>query len=123
VAVRVDIDEAAMDDMLHSPDGLVGKYIAGLGIQAAAIARAMAPRKELHNMSWSPAKSTSYPSIEFPGLTLEASIKPAFGYNKTGNMYGGVNVNYGPTLFLTKPAKQVHHEYAFMTEALYGVAL
>jgi hypothetical protein len=123
MAVRVDIDEAELDDMLHSPDGLVGHYIQGLGIQAAAIARAMAPRKDLKNMSWSPAKSTSYPSIEFPGLTLVSSINAAFGYNKAGNMYGGVNVNYGPTLFLTKPAKQIHHEYAFMTEALYGVAL
>jgi hypothetical protein len=38
-------------------------------------------------------------------------------------MYGGVNVAYGPTLFLTRPAKQIHEEYTFMTDALYGVAL
>lgn len=121
--MAVHLDEAAMDDMLHSPDGLVGVYIHGLGVQAAAIAAAMAPTKSARNESWSPAKSTSYPSVEYPGLLLKASVKPAFGYTKSGNMYGGVNVNYGPTLFLTKPAKQIHHEYTFMTDALYGVAL
>jgi hypothetical protein len=121
--MAVQIDEAAMDDMLHSPDGLVGRYILGLGVQAAAIAKAMAPTKSPRNESWHPAKSTSYPSIEFPGLTLSASIRPAFGYSSNGAMYGGVNVNYGPTLFLTRPARQIHHVYTFMTDALYGVAL
>jgi hypothetical protein len=121
--MAVTIDEAAMDDMLHSPDGLVGRYIQGLGIQAAAIAAAAAPAKQARNESWHPDKSTSYPSIPWPGLTLRASIRPAFGYTKSGAMYGGVNVNYGPTLFLTRPARQIHHTYTFMTDALYGVAL
>lgn len=121
--MAVHLDEAAMEDMLHSPDGLVGTYIAGLGVQAAAIARAMAPAKDPRNESWHPLKSTSYPSIEHPGLMLKATIKQAFGYTKDGQMYGGVNVAYGPTLFLTRPAKQIHHEYTFMTDALYGVAL
>jgi hypothetical protein len=121
--MAVQIDEAAMEDMLTSPDGLVGRYIQGLGIQAAAIAAAMAPTKSPKNESWHPAKSSSYPSIPWPGLTLKASVRPAFGYTKGGQMYGGVNVNYGPTLFLTRPAKQIHHTYTFMTDALYGVAL
>jgi hypothetical protein len=119
----VQLDEAEMEDMLQSPDGLVGRYIAGLGIQAAAIAKAMAPRKDLRNESWHPTKSTSYPSIPWPGLTLAASIHPAFGFTKGGSMYGGVNVNYGPTLFLTRPARQIHHINLFMTVALYSVAL
>jgi hypothetical protein len=121
--MAVQIDEAVMEDMLHSPDGLVGRYIMGLGIQAAAIAAAMSPVKKPQNESWHPAKSTSYPSVRYPGLVLKASIHPAFGYAKSGQMYGGVNVAYGPTLFLTRPAKQIHEEYTFMTDALYGVAL
>lgn len=123
--MAVYLDEAEMDDMLHSPDGLVGVYINGLAIQAGYAARALAPAKSPHNESWIPAKSTSYPSLKFPDPAdgLRASIKSVFGYNKAGNMYGGVNVSYGPTLFLTRPARQIHREYTFMTDALYGVAL
>jgi hypothetical protein len=122
--MAVQLDEAAMEDMLHSPDGLVGVYINGLAVQMGFAARAGAPARAPQNESWIPAKSTSYPSLKFPDTeTLRASIKSVFGYNKAGNMYGGVNVVYGPTLFLTRPARQIHREYLFMTDALYGVAL
>ena len=123
--MAVQLDEAAMDDMLHSPDGLVGTYINGLAIQMGYAARAGAPAKSPQNESWMPVKSTSYPSLKYPSPEggLRASIKSVFGYTKAGNMYGGVNAAYGPTLFLTKPAKQIHRVYTFMTDALYGVAL
>ena len=114
-----------MDDMLHSPDGLVGRYINGLAIQAGYAARALAPAKQPENESWMPLKSTSYPSARYPDPEggLKASIKSVFGYNKAGNMYGGVNAAYGPTLFLARPARQLHRQYTFMTDALYGLAL
>lgn len=122
MAVR--LDEAAMEDMLHSEDGLVGRYIRGLGIQAAAIAKALAPERKARNMSWSQSKSTSYPSVKWPGQLLKSSVHAAFGYSKTGQMYGGVNAAYGPTLFLTKPAEQIHTGRSlFMTDALDSVAL
>lgn len=124
MAVRLVLNDAAMEDMLHSEDGLVGRYIRGLGIQAAAIAKAAAPTRKARNASWNPAKSTSYPSVKYPGTLLKASVHAAFGYGKAGNMYGGVNVAYGPTLFLTKPAEQIHSGRSlFMTDAIDSVAL
>lgn len=118
-------DNTEMDDMLRSPDGLVGRYINGLAVQMGFAARAKAPSKSPENESWLPAKSTSYPSAKWPTPEggLRSSIKSVFGYNKAGNMYGGVNAAYGPTFFLTRPARQIHREYTFMTDALYEVAL
>lgn len=118
-------DNAEMEDMLQSPDGLVGVYINGLAVQMGYAARAQAPAKSPENESWMPAKSTSYPSAKWPVPAggLKSSIKSVFGYNKAGQMYGGVNAAYGPTLFLSRPARQIHRQYAFMTDALYEVAL
>lgn len=123
MAVTLNLDETELEDMLQSPDGLVGRYINGLSIQMGNAARSGAPAKSPLNESWHPAKSTSYPSAKWPGQTLRESIHAVFKYNKAGQMYGGVNAAYGPTLFLTKPARQIHREYTFMTDALYEVAL
>lgn len=119
------LDSAAMDDMLQSPDGLVGTYINGLAVQMGYAARAGAPSKAPENESWHPAKSTSYPSAKWPEPAggLKASIKSVLGYNKAGQLYGGVNAAYGPTFFLTRPARQIHRQYTFMTDALYGAVL
>jgi hypothetical protein len=125
MASTVHIDEAAMEDMLHSPDGLVGVYIMGLSIQAAAQAKAQAPLKDAANESWNPAKSTSYPSLKYPGPFLKSSVRTQFGYTPGGKMYGGAQAVYGPTFFLEEGggrygrARKDH----FLTTALYEVAL
>jgi hypothetical protein len=124
-SVHVQLDEAAMEELLHSPTGMVGRYIMGLSIQMAAQARALAPLRDPSNASWVPAKSTSYPSAKYPGPFLKPSVKPQFGYTGAGNMYGGVQAAYGPTLFLEEGGGRYGHAIRdhFLTHSLYDVAL
>jgi|HubBroStandDraft_1064217.scaffolds.fasta_scaffold647582_1 hypothetical protein len=114
---QVKLDYAALDELLNTPDGPVGVVIDELSEKAALIAKAAAP--VMRRAKW---------SLEYqygpPGVTKGSVHKSGFRFNKLGQMYSGVNVLYGPTLFLQRPARQIHSEdYMFMSEALTGVEL
>jgi hypothetical protein len=123
MANLVHIDDRALDDLLHSPDGLVGVYVEGLSIQMAAQAKALAPVMDRSNFSSFGKKMNERFQYGPPGFT-KARTHSQFGYDKAGNMYGGVAAPYGPTLFLEQPARQLHgNRRAFLTDSLYDVAL
>lgn len=113
-------DEAAIEDMLHSMDGPVGRFLAEKSLEMAAIAKAAAPLQQPKNWSWG-RNSSSYMPRSFG--YLKNSVTPHMGYTKSGKLYGGVNATYGPTLFLERPADQLHHVYPFMSLALYSVTV
>lgn len=115
---EVHLDEAALEDMLNSPDGPVGAVIEELSDKAADVARAAAPVMKPENMGhWGHRYNPLY-QYGPPGNT-KARIRPSFPrYNSQGQLYGGVNAPYGPTLFLERPARQIRGYYRFMTDAL-----
>lgn len=117
MTVNVNISEAAVYEMLNSPTGPVGEVIGELSEKAAAIAKARTPVME--RVKW-------YPQYQYgpPGET-KASVHPSgFRYNGAGQIYSGVNVNYGPTLFLQRPARQIHTtQYMFMTQTINDLTL
>lgn len=121
---QVRLFPAALEDLLNTPEGPAGEVIAELAQQAAAIARTAAPVMKPWNRSrWGKKFDPRYQYG--PAGATKASVRwSGFRYNDRGGLYSGVNVNYGPTLFLEYPARQIHSaEYKFMTEALDGVQL
>lgn len=122
--MTVHLDYAAIGEMLNDPQGPVGSVIEELSDKATAIARAAAPVMTRRNFSlWGTAFDPLY-QYGPPGKT-KASIRVHFpAFNHRGQLYGGVNAPYGPTLFLERPARQIHSaQYMFMTAALDGVEL
>ena len=118
------LDPAALDELLNSPAGPVGVVIAELSEKAAEVARGVAPVMKKRNYSrWGKAFDERY-QYGPPGETKKSVRWSGFRFNALGQMYSGVNVNYGPTLFLERPARQIHStEYMFMTDALNAVSL
>lgn len=111
------LDPALLDELLNSPDGPVGAIIEEVSEKAALIARAAAPVMRRRRFSLIHQYGP-------PGVTKASVHWSGFRFNGAGQIYSGVNVNYGPTLFLEKPARQVTPEvYAFMTTALDEVEL
>lgn len=114
-------DEAALEQLLNSPDGPVGKMLEDLGSRATMTAKAAAPVQKPSSYSWGRKRSTSY--MPWSGGYTKARVAPHMGYTRAGILFSGVNAPYAPTLFLEKPAKQMHHRSAFMTTALYSINL
>lgn len=111
--------EAELEDVLNGPDDLVGRYLQDKAETMEKVALAAAPVQKPQNFSWSPRKSDSYmpDSMGF----LQGKIRFHMGYTTKGTLFAGVNAPYGPTLFLEKPAKQLHRAYPFLSTALYSV--
>lgn len=124
MANSVKLDPEALEDLLNSPDGPVGLVIAELSEKAAGIARTAAPVMNQRNYSrWGHLFDPLY-QYGPPGATKASVRASGFRFNKLGELYSGVNVNYGPTLFLQRPARQIHSaQYMFMTTALNGIEL
>ena len=113
-------DDLALEQLLNSPDGPVGRLLTAKAAEATAIATAAAPLQKRHNWSWG-RNSTSYlpRSLGY----LKGNIRPHMGYTRAGKLFSGVNAPYGPTLFLEKPADQLRHRYPFLSVALYSVTV
>lgn len=113
-------DDLALAELLNSPSGPVGRFLEVKAAEATAIATAAAPLQKRQNWSWG-RNSTSYMprSLGY----LKGNIRPHMGYTRTGKLFSGVNAPYGPTLFLEKPADQLHHSYPFLSSALYAVTV
>jgi hypothetical protein len=118
--VEVKWNEAELEWLTHSLDGPVGRFLAEKAAEMAAIAMTLAPVQKPSNWSWG-RNSTSYEprSLGY----LKSTITPHMGFTRSGMMFGGVNAAYGPTLFLEKPADQMHSVYPFMSTALYAAVI
>jgi hypothetical protein len=114
----INLDEAALEFLLNSPDGPVGELLAEMAGKATEIAKAAAPVMSPATMSWG-RNSTSYGP---PGFTKERT-RSHMGYTKGGTLFSGVNAPYGPTLFLERPARQLHYPRLFLSTALWTVEL
>ncbi len=108
---NVNLYPAAIEEMLNAPDGPVGLVIEELSDKAAVIARALAP--VMKRAKWSPLYQYGP-----PGET-KASVRSSFPRFSALGIYGGVNVNFGPTMYLEYPASQYKGDmrYAFMSQA------
>lgn len=112
-----------LDSLLNTPEGPVGRTVMELSVQASGTARALAPTMKQKNYShWGAYFDPRY-QYGPPGETRKSVHWSGFRYNPRGQLYSGVNVNYGPTLFLERPARQVRPIFKFMTEALDSVRL
>jgi hypothetical protein len=126
------LDPAAIDWLVNSPDGPVGAVIEELSLKATAIAKAAAPviaggtSWPPSNFShWGKAFDSRYQYGNRPGST-RASVRPSgFRFNALGQMYSGVNVDYGSTLFLQQGGGRHGHAilHPFMTVAIDTVEL
>ena len=110
-----------LEQMLNSPDGLVGKMLEDLAARATMVAKAAAPTQKPENYSWGKKRSTSY--MPWSGGYTKARVVPHMGYTKAGILFSGVNAPYAPTLFLEKPARQMHTSHPFMSTALYSISI
>jgi hypothetical protein len=105
-------DDAAIEEMLNTPEGLVGQFIIETSEQIAAVARSKVQIRR--SRSWS-ARSDANP----PGYTL-GTIRPWMGYTG-GHIYGGANAAADPAIFLEKPRID-RNEYPFLTTGLWSIA-
>jgi hypothetical protein len=120
----VTLNGDALDDLLNTPDGPVGETIGELSEKATDIAKAAAPVMQDKNRShWGTRFDPLY-QYGPAGMTKASVRSSGFRFNAIGQMYTGVNVEYGPTLFLERPARQIHSvEYMFMSAALDALEL
>jgi hypothetical protein len=116
----IDWNDAAIEDLLKSMDGPVGKFILEKTQQMTAMVRADAPVQKPENYSWGKRSSSYEPRS---AGYLKGGVHSAMGYTKTNQLYGGVNAPYGPTLFLEQPARQLHEKIPFMSSALYAATI
>lgn len=110
---EVNFHEDALDELLNTPGGPVGVTIDELSHKAAGIAEAIAPVMERKRFD-------PYKQYGPPGATKKSVRPSGFRFNGLGQMYSGVNVDYGPTAFLEFPARQYKGstEWMFMTHVL-----
>lgn len=117
------IDPVAVDWLVNDPAGPTGDLVAELSEKATAIAKSAAPVMKPENFShWGKMYDPRY-QYGPPGDTKASVRWSGFRFNALGQMYSGVNVNYGPTLFLERPARQVRPIFKFMSTALDTVEL
>jgi hypothetical protein len=118
----IDWDDASIEDMLHSLDGPVGKFITAKSLEMTALAQVGAPLQKPKNWSWG-RNSTSYEPRSFG--YLKGSVHPSVGYTKAGQLYGGTNAMYGPTFFLEYGGGRYGHarRIPFMSTALYAATI
>lgn len=113
-------DDAALEEMLNGMDGPVGRFLLEKSLEMTTLVEAAAPIQKKENWSWG-KNSTSYMprSLGY----LKGSVHPHMGYTKSGKIFAGTNAAYGPTLFLEKPADQMHQKIPFMSLALYAMTV
>lgn len=112
-------DDAALDDLLNSIDGPVGKFITEKTAEMTALAEIGAPLQKRKNWSWG-RDSTSYLPRSFG--YLKSTVRPVIGYTKGGHLYGGTNAAWGPVLFLQYGGGRYGRaeRIPFMSSALYA---
>jgi hypothetical protein len=121
VAIEIDWDERALDDLLNSIEGPVGQLISELSLRASVVATSV-----VHVRPGTPASATTgrTSNARPPGFT-KARIRPHIARGSvTGHLYGGVNAPADPSIFLEMPAEQIRnlgHRFPFLTTGLYSL--
>lgn len=113
--------DAALDDLLYSPDGPVGRLIAELSEQVATVARSVVHVRTLDPLDR--RRRAGHGSSAAPVGWTKAGIRvhgPVRGTR--GGMYGGVNAPADPAIFLEYPASQMEEKYPFLTTGLDSLA-
>lgn len=114
MAADLQLDDAAIYDLLNGPDSPVTALMTELSEKGAAVARERVRVRRTPNRS---LRSDSAP----PGYTL-ASIRPNVRWSN-GLVYGGIAAAEEPSIFLEYPAEQMHRRYPFLTTALDSLEL
>ncbi len=114
---RVRLDVAAVEELLNSVDGPVGRYIQELSSELADIARSKVRVRD--GSTKDRRKRAGRGSSASPPGFLKADIRTHLARgSRTGGLYGGVNAAANPGLFLEHPASQMSQQYPFLTTAL-----
>lgn len=123
--VSVFIDPVVVNELTNTPDGPTGLLLQEVDAKAAAIAAVDAPVMKPWNRShWGKRFDPRY-QYGPPG-TMKASVHPTepLRFNGAGQMYGGVNTDFAPTVFLERPAEQIHSdEFAYMSHTIDALEL
>lgn len=115
--VSLQLSDLAIESLLADADGPVGRYMYEISQKMAIIAKRAAPVMKGKNY-WTSRSNAIRP----PGTT-RASVHNVFGYDDVGQPFAGVNALANPSIFLEKPAVQMHRKYPFLTLALDPVVL
>lgn len=110
--MQVRLDDLAIEALLSDADGPVGRYMYAVSQRMAIIAKSAAPVMKGKNY-W-----TARSNAVRPAGTTRASVHSVFGYDDVGQPFAGVNALANPSIFLEKPASQMHRRYPFLTLAL-----
>lgn len=115
---EVHLSDAAVDDLLKSWDGPVGRMITELSDEITTVAKsAVRVRDPKSKAGRAGPKSTAHP----PGYTKALTRRHLGRGSRTGNIYGGANAPGSPGIFLEYPAIQIAlnaHRYPFLTSGL-----
>jgi hypothetical protein len=106
------LNEAEVTWVLEDPDGPVGDYLRKTTEEMAAIARARVPVRR--GNVWSERTT----SARKPGFT-KSSIHTVMGRGASGSLWGSVNAEANPGLWLEFGAEQMHHRHPFLSTALF----
>lgn len=109
----VEIDSAAVFELVNSETGPVGDLMRDLSERAAAIARA---KVRVRSGGTRSMQSDARP----PGFT-RASIRTAVNRAGSGLLYGGIGAAEDPSVFLEEPAEQMDRTYPFLTTGVYSL--
>jgi hypothetical protein len=112
----VRLDEAAIEEMLNSEDGPVGRLLDELSDRAAFVAREKV-RVRVPGSDRTGRTSNARP----PGFT-KASIHTTVNRDGTGKLFGGVGAAEDPSIFMEEPAVQ-ERRYPFLTTGLDSLEL
>lgn len=111
MARDVEINQAAVEDLLNSEHGPVGELLTELSERAAIVARAKV-RVRLPGTDRTGRTSDARP----PGFT-KASIHTTVNRSKLGKLYGGIGAAEDPSIFLEEPAEQ-EQRYPFLSTGI-----
>jgi hypothetical protein len=113
---HIELDQAAIDDLLHDPEGPVGEFLAEAAAQITSDARTRAPVMNRKNY-----RSEKSNAVRPPGTTRGSVHSHGPAIDAAGDLYSGANALADPTIFLEAPAKQMHRQYPFLTTGLWSV--
>lgn len=115
--VGVRLNDIEIDALLADSDGPVGRYMYEISQRMTIIAKRAAPVMRGRNY-WTSRSNAIRP----PG-TLRASVHGVYGYDDRGQPFAGVNALANPSIFMEKPARQLHYPRHFLTLALNPMVL
>jgi len=118
---EVQLDEAAIFEVLNSIDGPVGKLLIELSDRVVIVATGV-----VHVFPGTP-RSTIWAwgsTAVLPPGTTKASIRPHVAHgSRTGHIYGGADALAVPGIFLEHPAEQMYDQYGFLSTGLEALVI